>query len=204
MTRSLVAAFLVLLLEAGGQSLAPVASPLALILVLRIVQGTVMVLLLRDRFVRGDLGRLSFEGLTQATKRGVAWCLGFGAVVGAVALVLAVAGITPLHLVRMHLPRDPSTLALFFVTGCLVAPLAEELFFRGIVYRLLRPMGVIPAVLISTLVFAAAHAMHGVVPVTQLAGGLLFAVAFEKEGHLAVPVIIHGAGNTALFTLSLI
>ncbi|WP_180143908.1 CPBP family intramembrane glutamic endopeptidase [Desulfoluna butyratoxydans] len=204
MTRSLVAASLVLLLEAAGQSLAPMAPPLALILVLRIVQGTIMVLLLRDRFVRGDLGRLSFEALTQATKRGVVWCLGFGAVVGAVALVLAVAGINPLHLIRMHLPQDPSTLALFFVTGCLVAPLAEELFFRGIVYRLLRPMGVIPAVLISTLVFAAAHAMHGVVPVTQLAGGLLFAVAYEKEGHLAVPVIIHGAGNTALFTLSLI
>ncbi|SCY82476.1 CPBP family intramembrane glutamic endopeptidase [Desulfoluna spongiiphila] len=203
-TASVSAACAVLLLETAARSLPPLASPLTTTLVLRLVQLTIMAMLLKGQFTQGELGSLSPNALRQAALKGAAWSLGFGTFVGTGALILFLAGINPLHLVRMPLPRDQSTLALFFLTGGVVAPLAEEFFFRGIVYRLLRPMGVIPAIFISTLLFAAAHAMHGAVPVTQLAGGLLFAVAYEKEGHLAVPVIIHGAGNTALFTLSLI
>jgi len=180
-TKSICAACVVLLLETATRSLAPVASPLATTLVLRLVQLAIMAILLKDRFIQGELGSLSPNALRRAVLKGAAWSIGFGALVGTGALILFLAGINPLHLVRMRLPRDPSTLALFFITGGLVAPLAEEFFFRGIVYRLLRPMGVVPAIFISTLLFAAAHAMHG-----------------------AVPVIIHGAGNTALFTLSLI
>ena len=203
-TKSLLAACVVLLMETAARSFPPVASPLATTLVLRLTQLALMAILLKDRFTQGELGSLSPTALKQAVLKGMAWSLGFGALVGAAALVLFFAGINPLHLVRMRLPQDPATLGLFFLTGGLVAPLAEEFFFRGIVYRLLRPMGMVPAMFISTLLFAAAHAMHGAVPVTQLAGGLLFAAAYEKEGHLAVPVIIHGAGNTALFTLSFI
>jgi len=163
-----------------------------------------MAMFLKGQFTEGGLGSLAPGALKRAVLKGAAWSIGFGVLVGTGALILALAGINPLHLVRIRLPRDPGTLVLFFLTGGLVAPLAEEFFFRGILYRLLRPMGVMPAILISTLLFAAAHAMDGAIPVTQLAGGLLFAAAFEKEGHIAVPVIIHGAGNTALFTLSFI
>lgn len=201
---SAAAICMVLLMDVAARLLPEMASPLTTTLLLRILQLMVMALLLRRQFTEGNLGSLAPDALKRAIARGAAWSLGFGAVAGAGALLLALIGINPMHLVRMRLPQDPATLALFFITGGLVAPMAEEFFFRGIIYRLLRPVGVVPAIVISTLLFASAHAMHGALPLTQLVGGILFAVAFEKEGHLAVPVIIHGVGNTALFTLSLI
>ncbi|WP_300672375.1 type II CAAX endopeptidase family protein [Desulfoluna sp.] len=194
----------VLLMETAMRLLPPMAPPLASLLILRTLQLGVMALCLKKQFIEGGLGCLSPEALKRAFVKGVAWSLGFGAFAATCAVVLALSGINPLGLIRMRLPQDPTTLALFFLTGGLVAPIAEEFFFRGILYRLLRPFGMIQAILITTLLFAAAHAIQGGLPATQLVGGLLFAAAFEKEGHLLVPIIIHAAGNTALFTLSLI
>lgn len=201
---SAAAIAVVLLMDVAIRFLPQMATPLATTLVLRLLQVAVMAALLKGQFTEKGWGSLTPEALARAVTRGAVWSLGFGAVVSAGALLLVIVGINPLHLIKMPLPKETGTLALFFLTGGVVAPIAEELFFRGIIYRLLRPMGVIPAILISTLLFASAHAMHGMVPVPQLVGGILFAAAFEKEGHIAVPMIIHGAGNTALFTLSLI
>jgi membrane protease YdiL (CAAX protease family) len=202
--RSAVTICVVLLMDITARFLPEMASPLATTLFLRALQLMIMAFLLRKQFTQGSLGSLAPDTLKAALIRGSLWSMGFGVVVGSGALLLAFIDIPPLPLVKMRLPQDPATLILFFITGGLVAPMAEEFLFRGIIYRLLRPMGVVPAMAISTLLFASAHAMQGVVPLTQLVGGVLFAAAFEKEGHLAVPVVIHGVGNTALFTLSLI
>jgi membrane protease YdiL (CAAX protease family) len=40
------------------------------------------------------------------------------------------------------------------------------------------------------------------IPITQLIGGILFAVAYEIEKNLLVPITIHFMGNLAIFTLS--
>jgi len=40
--------------------------------------------------------------------------------------------------------------------------------------------------------------------VPQIVGGIIFAIAYEKEGSLIVPITIHVLGNMAIFTLSLI
>lgn len=201
--RGTAAMAIVLVLEVGARVLFPRASTLTTTLWLRLVQLAAMALLLRNEFTSGKLGSLHAVPLTRALVRGAVWSAGFGALAGIGALALAFMGLDPLRLIHMNLPTAPSTLALFFFTGGLVAPIAEELFFRGLLYTLLRPTGVVPALVLSTLCFAGAHAAGGL-PVTQIAGGLLFAAAFEKEGHIAVPILIHGAGNTALFTLSLI
>ena len=49
-----------------------------------------------------------------------------------------------------------------------------------------------------------AHPFYPAIPVTQVVGGLLFAVAYEVEKNLMVPITIHILGNMALFTLSLV
>jgi len=41
------------------------------------------------------------------------------------------------------------------------------------------------------------------IPLPQVVGGLVFAVAYEIEESLMVPIIIHVLGNLAIFTLSL-
>ena len=60
------------------------------------------------------------------------------------------------------------------------------------------------ALVLSTLIFVFSHASRHTIPVTQVIGGILFAVAYEREKNLLVPIMIHVLGNLAIFTLSLI
>ena len=92
------------------------------------------------------------------------------------------------------------------VAGGLAAPLAEEVYFRGVLFRFLRTRGFLFALVVSTTVFAGAHMLFSgrSLPLTQIAGGILFAWSFEKEKSLWVPMVIHSTGNIALFTLSLL
>jgi membrane protease YdiL (CAAX protease family) len=135
-------------------------------------------------------------------KKGLLWSAGFGAFSGIVFAILHVAGINPLSLIRTSLPRDSANLFLFFLVGGIVAPVAEEVFFRGILYGFLRRWGVWVAVVFSTCAFALAHGLgHGFL-MTQVVGGILFAVAYEAEKNLLVPITIHCLGNMAIFALS--
>lgn len=56
----------------------------------------------------------------------------------------------------------------------------------------------------STLVFVEAYPNLVPIPITQLIGGLVFATAYEIEKYLMVPILVHGLGNAALFSLLLL
>ncbi len=148
--------------------------------------------------------------LTSGIRAGLVWSLSFGIVAGMLALGLVFAGLDPLELTRVNLPDDARRAALFFLVGGLAAPVAEELFFRGVIYGFLRQRlqptlgkaGIAWAIVLSTLLFVGAHGVGGGLPLTQLIGGLVFCLAYEQSGSLATPIIIHCTGNTALFFLS--
>jgi len=141
-----------------------------------------------------------FSGL----KRGLLWSAGFGAL-GSIACVgLFAASINPLTLIKTRLPTQTGDLILFFFVGGMLGPVAEEVFFRGILYGFLRRWGVIVALILSTLIFVLCHPIGHGIPVTRLVGGFLFAAAYEIGGSLIVPITIHALGNLAIFTLSLI
>ena len=146
---------------------------------------------------------LARSGLVSGLKKGLLWSAGFGAIASLVSIGLFAAGINPLTLIRIRLPRQTVDLLLFFIVGGIVGPVAEELFFRGILYGFLRRWGVILALILSTLIFVLCHPISHGIPVTRLVGGLLFAAAYEIGGSLIVPITIHGLGNLAIFTLSL-
>jgi membrane protease YdiL (CAAX protease family) len=85
----------------------------------------------------------------------------------------------------------------------IVAPLTEELFFRGILYRTLKSLlGAGPAILVTSLAFGLAH-------LNLLAFGPLFAlsvfliISYEKTGNLAVPILYHAMFNL-LMVISII
>ncbi|MDX8408020.1 MAG: CPBP family intramembrane glutamic endopeptidase, partial [Mariprofundaceae bacterium] len=83
----------------------------------------------------------------------------------------------------------------------MLAPLAEELFFRAVVYRLFRQsFGMPVAIVLSAACFAM---MHGALLSPQLAGGLIFAVAYEWSRNLWVPIALHVGANAAVLLLSL-
>jgi hypothetical protein len=91
------------------------------------------------RIVRCDEGSVTSIGLDRARwlpglRRGLLWSAGFGALSGIVFAVLFMAGINPLSMIRTSLPKNSANLLLFFLVGGIVAPVAEEVFFRGILF----------------------------------------------------------------------
>lgn len=145
---------------------------------------------------------LDRKNLLSGLKRGLAWSAGFAAVAGLLSLCLFMVGLNPLRLIRSPLPTDPSQRMLFFLVGGIVAPVTEEIVFRGLVFGYLRRWGVVLAIFLSTAMFAAIH-LGPAIPVTQIIGGAVFAIAYQRTNSLVTPIVIHMSGNLAIFALSL-
>jgi membrane protease YdiL (CAAX protease family) len=85
---------------------------------------------------------------------------------------------------------------LFFVIVGLLAPIAEELFFRGLVLRSFeRRIGIAWAVVASSLWFAATHFQPLQFP-ALLAAGAIFALLAVRTDRLGPAVVAHMAFNT--------
>ena len=170
----------------------------------RLLQAGLMIIIVLIR--KGDLSTigLSLKGVLPGLRKGLIWSAGFGIVtIPGFALVLSI-GLNPLTLIHTHLPAKLGDVALFFLVGGLIGPIAEEVFFRGVLYGFFRKWGAPAAVILSTLAFVLAHPVFPAIPVTQIVGGILFAVAYEVEKNLMVPITIHVSGNMAIFALSLV
>lgn len=91
-------------------------------------------------------------------------------------------------------------ISMFFLGG-IVAPFAEELFFRGVLYRWLRGRwGIWVGILGSSLIFGA---VHGEVSIAGAAAvlGLILAWVYERSQSLWPPFIIHAINNSAKIIL---
>lgn len=79
----------------------------------------------------------------------------------------------------------------FILLGALIAPLSEELLFRGLLLPFIaRRAGVIAGVLVSAVVFSALHMNLGAFfPIFTL--GLVLGGAYVATGRMGVPVLIH-------------
>lgn len=87
--------------------------------------------------------------------------------------------------------------AIELLGSCLVIPIAEELLFRGIVYKRIRRLTEVRiAIMISALLFGVIH-MNLVQFLYATIVGFLLAVFLEKTGSLTAAVAGHMAANTA-------
>jgi membrane protease YdiL (CAAX protease family) len=106
---------------------------------------------------------------------------------------------------------DPTVLLLAIV---LIAPVAEELFFRGLVLNAwLREYGVRRAVLGSAALFAAIHTdvrtldtvIGSVVSVVPIFGlGIALALVYRRTGSLLAPIAMHAGFNAISLAVALI
>lgn len=179
------------------------ASPLLLLGVWRLIEGA----LIMGVVLMGEHG-LSVVGLSKGAalsgfRRGLLWSAGFGVLVVLVFVFLRSMGTDPLPFIKIPLPLMTSEFILFFLVGGIISPVTEELFFRGIIYGFLRRWGAVSAVVFSSLAFVLAHHMVSTgllfIPFT---GGIVFALAYEIEKKLMVPITLHVLGNLAIFVLS--
>ncbi len=98
---------------------------------------------------------------------------------------------------------DPITKALLAVSAILIAPLVEEIVFRGFIYAVIkRYTDGIYAALCSSLLFAIVHLHVGtLIPLALLA--LFFCYMYERTGSLWVPMVLHGLFNGTSITVML-
>lgn len=103
------------------------------------------------------------------------------------------------------------------VVAVFIAPVLEELVFRGILFQTLRHrIGVWPGMVISALVFGFIHLEFivsstgeyrpaGFLPIAALTLlGVWFAGAFHRSGSLVVPIVGHASFNGVVIALTFV
>jgi membrane protease YdiL (CAAX protease family) len=107
-------------------------------------------------------------------------------------------------------PGDYLGQALFFFGAAILAPIGEEVLFRGYLFGSLRRLagdsraGIVIAYSVSALVFALAHSLaasEGVIAllVPSFLIGLVFAWGFDRSGSLLPGIVAHALNNSIAF-----
>jgi len=147
------------------------------------------------------------------TLREIGWALAglvaLFVLLNVVSVVIEALGVETAENAAITQGREQPVLFLYLigVTILLTAP-AEELLFRGLVQGLFRQAyGVVPGVVVTSLLFGVVHwvALSGTGSRLTYIGvaaalGLVLGAVYEKTENLAVPIIVHGVYNAILFT----
>jgi uncharacterized protein len=99
---------------------------------------------------------------------------------------------------------DPLELTVLAITAVILAPISEELLFRGMFFRrLLQRVGPIAAWTLPALAFGLSHGnMVGLAIYVWL--GTVFAVAYVYSGRVWVAIVVHAGHNAFTLTLLLL
>lgn len=154
---------------------------------------------------------LTLQDFRTGWKQGMKWGLvikvGSATAGGLVAgILLLLAGGNSSLLEMPQVQSHPGTLlwAVDALGAVIVAPLVEELLFRGLLYGWLRSKyGLIAGRVVSSLVFAALHGSIAVLLPTFLMGFGL-ALLYERTRALAPCVIAHATGNLLAAIVSVV
>ena len=130
---------------------------------------------------------------------------------GGIVLAFTVEGLAHFLPVPKSLPMDKffndmSSAYLMAFFGIAVAPLLEELFFRGMLYPILRRgFGVVVGLALTAAAFAAIHGAqlaYAWAPILSIfVVGVVLTVIRERTGSVAASVMTHSGYNFALFAL---
>jgi membrane protease YdiL (CAAX protease family) len=168
--------------------------------------GGLACLVVGARFMDGGLGRfvcdrrLIWPRLVEAVVLVFA-CLTVCSVVyqATVALVgLVSPGYQPIdHSVVEALRTDAEPAWFLRLGAAVIAPLAEECFFRGLLQTVLRNVlkRAWPAVVCAALLFGLAHMQQPQAVPTLVALGIVMGASYERSGSLVAPLVLHSLFN---------
>lgn len=168
--------------------------------------------LYNDEFLQ--LIKLRLSTITFSTKRLIGIGLGLGALDWAATSTLCLAA------VMIGFPEGSSTgtegiifgtqstvaISISMLTACILAPIFEEAIFRGLFYAWLRrSWPVIPAMVVTSIIFALAHMDFGLVAIlTRATIGVLSAYGYEKTRSILPGIIAHSLHNSMCCLMMLI
>ncbi len=92
--------------------------------------------------------------------------------------------------------QDSVALLIFFTTAAILAPIFEEIIFRGFLLpSLTRYFPVWGAIALSSLLFSIAHlSLSEVLPLAVL--GIVLGVVYTRSRNLLAPIVVHSLWNT--------
>jgi membrane protease YdiL (CAAX protease family) len=137
--------------------------------------------------------------------------VGLGLLVGVGVLIVSAAiqatmqalGVRQTQLVDLQCVRDFPLLGFFAVVlaGGVLAPIAEEVYFRGFVFRsYLGTKGPIIAYGATSLLFATLHLnLPALLPILALS--VIFCFAYQRTGSIVPSIIGHAVNNTMAFCI---
>jgi len=166
---------------------------LACVLYACVAAGVVTYARLRARPAREAM--LAWRGTPRLTL-GHAWWLLPMAAYHALATTL-VRWVSPDYALNLVIPIDAAALILSFLAVVVLAPLAEELFFRGWLYDILRArLSGLAAALVCAGAFALAHwDGSGLYPLAVFLPGLALTVVRARTGSAQASAFVHGVYN---------
>lgn len=97
-----------------------------------------------------------------------------------------------------------SNMLLMTFQAVILAPIVEELFFRGLIFNTLRQKSVFLAHLISAFLFGLLHVYSYILAgdmsewiklIPYMTAGLAFSYAYEKRQNIIAPIFLHGVKN---------
>lgn len=114
-----------------------------------------------------------------------------------VKIVEIIQGNPPADPQQIELQTDPSGLLLMLLAASTIvlAPLSEEMFFRGMLHQGVRRwLRLGPGLILSSAVFAGTHVIPLVIP-SIFVLALVLGTVYERSKSLWVPIIAHAAFN---------
>jgi CAAX protease family protein len=156
------------------------------------------------------------SGRIRAVDLGLRWVPGARSAGLAVAALMAYGVFSSFWAAAVHAPRARSTFAgiahhsvvaivLAGIAACVAAPVVEELFFRGFLYRSLRNrMAVAPASLIVGVIFGLGHTQYPLLVRPELAFfGVAMCLLYERTGSLLPGIAVHSFIDASGFEAAL-
>lgn len=149
------------------------------------------------------------KGLISALPKGIKWGIGLFFLVMVLGIVMAILYPSEPDLqdfAKILLMVDtPGKLFLVVIMGVVLAPIGEEIYFRGFLYPAIRKrFGVLGGIIITSVCFSALHFdLFRLIPIAL--GGVGLTYLYEKTANIWTNILAHGVWNgitIALFFLA--
>lgn len=97
---------------------------------------------------------------------------------------------------------EPTAFLFSAVASIVFAPVIEELIFRGVLFNRLKiRIGIIPAMLLSSFIFAIGHDFGGIL--SAFLFGLCMCILYLKTDNILIPMSVHFINNTVATAMEL-
>lgn len=124
----------------------------------------------------------------------------FTCLISSLDLLISLTDPTWISIWDLNNAASPEILIMDIISAILIAPIIEELIFRGVLFNRLKiRIGIIPAMLLSSGIFAIGHEFGGMT--SAFLFGICMCILYLKTDNILVTMTIHFLNNVFFTTL---